>query len=733
MTRAFEALTLGRPGLRFGGLAGPILDVPLLAASGVVLIVAGLVGSTAIGSGDYGQWLMVSRGMAGLSTPAYRDLADVPPLVPTLIALLHGLLPDPMLALRAVAFLVTGAAGAALYVAGRAMDGRSATGLLAAVLGLLVTDQYLQLLAFGALLQATAIVILVLAFAAFAMSLRSRWTERRWWMAGCAAAFLACLSHVPTATIALPFCAIAAGVTLLPRRGEAIRARLRTGAPLLLAFGLIGAYWVVAVAPNSAPYVANPASLAYRGPTRLVDQLLGYVPTAVVIGLGAISLLVSVARLATRRTLESLRTPGTILAAWAAMSWAAFAVSAVGGASTDYPRFAPLLVIPMVVAAAAGLAEAGRWVARRKPRRFTGDHGLVAIAIGVMAIAPFSFANYEAEADGYRMPDATALAAAAAWADARVVPGETILAPVREAKWVEGLTGRSTLFASQVRYAFRAAEWDRSLAANALFRGDLTLVNESFVLTLNDPVRTEGVAQPRGLLVSANHGGEFVDLLRLVPASSVVLGADGSRLASLPALQAAGIDRSLEATAAGASMRWLGARAGESITYTTSVSIAAGADSFDLAFHATGSTPIGGLQAELRPIAGMPILAVDHVPGGAILTFPRAGLTEPRLRVDVPGGTVMSTPDGGVVLTSTGSDLLVSLTDLTPGAASASLGLLEPAALLDTYDVGAAILRRDPTYEDRRDRLAALGFRVAHAEGPYVVMVRAGSGRPAAP
>jgi hypothetical protein len=56
---------------------------------------------------------------------------------------------------------------------------------------------------------------------------------------------------------------------------------------------------------------------------------------------------------------------------------------------------------------------------------------------------------------------------------------------------------------------------------------------------------------------------------------------------------------------------------------------------------------------------------------------------------------------------------------------------VEPAWLVDDDTVGAAILRRDPSYEDRRDRLAFLGFRVAHAEGPYVVMVRAGSGRPA--
>jgi hypothetical protein len=178
-------------------------------------------------------------------------------------------------------------------------------------------------------------------------------------------------------------------------------------------------------------------------------------------------------------------------------------------------------------------------------------------------------------------------------------------------------------------------------------------------------------------------------------------------------------------------MRWSGEREGRTIRYATSLSVASGADAFDLAFEATSRLPIGGLQAELRPIPGMPIVAIEHVPGGAILTFPRTGTTEPRLRIDVAGGWLLESPEGGVAVTSSSEALRLTVTDLTRGGASASLGVLDPEELIEAYAVGAAILRRDPTYEDRRDRLAFLGFRVAFAEGPYVVMVRAGSGRPA--
>jgi hypothetical protein len=71
------------------------------------------------------------------------------------------------------------------------------------------------------------------------------------------------------------------------------------------------------------------------------------------------------------------------------------------------------------------------------------------------------------------------------------------------------------------------------------------------------------------------------------------------------------------------------------------------------------------------------------------------------------------------------------VTDLTAGGASSGLRLLDPAALVDTYHVGAAILRRDTSYETRRARLELLGFHVARAEGPYIVMVHAGDAIPA--
>jgi hypothetical protein len=708
------------------------VNAPLIAAIGVAVVMAVLVGSTAIGSGDYGQWLMVSRGFNDLATPAYRDLAQVPPLAPALIALLHGLLGEPTLALRAAGALTVGAMGGALAFAGWAVAGRWTAGLLAAVLGLLVSDQYLDLLAFGALPQALAVVFLTLAIACFVRAITARTTERRWWLGGCAALFLACLSHVATSTIALPACLVAAGLGVLPRGGERPATRLRRSAPLGIGLALIGAYWLVAIAPASAPYVANPASLSYRGPDRLIDQLFGFAGTAAIVAGGAIALAAWAGRRVFHGRLPAASDPRTALAAWALASWASFGLSAVAQAATDYPRFAPLLIVPLVVILADGLVTAAAWINRRFPRRATGDHGLVALALGIVVVAPFSIASYQTEAWGYRLPDQVALAAAASWADARLQPGATILAPVREAKWIEGLTGRSTLFSSMVRYAFRPAEWDRSLAANALMRGDLALVNESFALTLNDGAPLGDGEQPRGLLVSMNHGGDWLDIVRLVPASSVILDDRGATLASLPSLTPTGIRRSTSSASVAALTSWSTTRSGAAIDYGQSVRLERGSAAFTFNVAAQTTLPIGGLRAELRPATGAAITNVAIEGGSAVATFARAGRIEPRIRIQVADGTVSQTASGGLALSTSSKLLSVTVTDLTAGTASSSLRLLDPAELVDEYAVGAAVLLRDPAYEDRRDRLELLGFRVAHAEGPYIVMVRAGWGVPAA-
>src|SRR5207302_261012 len=58
--------------------------------------------------------------------------------------------------------------------------------------------------------------------------------------------------------------------------------------------------------------------------------------------------------------------------------------------------------------------------------------------------------------------------------------------------------------------------------------------------------------------------------------------------------------------------------------------------------------------------------------------------------------------------------------------ASLTIGLqvLQPAELVNRYDVGAVLLPRDAVFDARKSRLGRLGFRVADSVGPYTILVR---------
>jgi hypothetical protein len=68
--------------------ASPILEpvLPLLVTAGVLAGLVYALAVTPIGSGDYGQWLMTSRPFLGEAVPAYRDLGEVPQVVPLVLA-----------------------------------------------------------------------------------------------------------------------------------------------------------------------------------------------------------------------------------------------------------------------------------------------------------------------------------------------------------------------------------------------------------------------------------------------------------------------------------------------------------------------------------------------------------------------------------------------------------------------------------------------------------------------
>ncbi|MGE5265042.1 MAG: hypothetical protein ACM3S0_16800, partial [Acidobacteriota bacterium] len=100
---------------------------------------------------------------------------------------------------------------------------------------------------------------------------------------------------------------------------------------------------------------------------------------------------------------------------------------------------------------------------------------------------------------------------AASWLNEHSNPGSTILAPYFESRWIEGLTGRASLFDSEPYYLYRPGEIDRSMAANLISSGTYAMDN-GYVL-----VRTQQVpgSVPINPSIAAFSNGMYVDIFTL--------------------------------------------------------------------------------------------------------------------------------------------------------------------------------------------------------------------------
>ena len=704
---------------RFEPFDPRLLVVAVMAGLFIVLVL------TPLGSGDYGQWLMTARPFSGLSIPEYRAGGAVPPVVPFTLGLILSLAGDAMVAIRLFTILLLGAMAGSAYVAGATLFGSRWAGVLATTLSLLVVGLFLDLFAFGGLLQAASIVFAWLTVTAFYRAATAPRPAWRWWLVGAACVGLTALTHVGSAYILVPTgCVVAVLAAVHAERDR--RARMRRLVPLAVVLVASMAFWLMVLLPGGTDLTSNPASLAYRGPNRLVDALTDFWPTTVVAVGGLAAIWVGAMREVSHRRFG----PWAVLATWTVVTLGVLLVAVMTRAETDYPRFATPILAPLVIGAAGTLAAGLRTVAAllsaRARRGTAAGWSLAILVVAILVGAPMAADRFMTDATGYQLRDSHGFAEAATWIEANTSPRATVLAPVREAKWLEGLTGRAALFSNAFRYSFRADEWQRSLAADTLLRSTGAMVNSYFFVRLT-AYGADGA--PRGLVIAANHGGEYVDLLTVAPDQTQVLSPDQAQpvLARLTNLTAAdhaitGTPNELQVTTG-----WAGERRGASVSYRQTVSLQRDSTVLDLSAAVESGTPVAGLELAVRPASGMHARVDIAGPREATITFGRMGSSEPRLRVVLTdgAGSLRATADGGLWVVSTDPAVRVLVTDLTAaGPANGGLQWLEPAELIDRYGVQAVLLARDPALEGRRARVEGLGFHLARDFGSYLVFVR---------
>lgn len=708
----------------------------LLALLVLAATVAFVVGRMPIdGRGDYGQWLMTSRYYLGEAVPDYRTITALPPLIPFLLAALRVVVPDPGVALQMFNVVLLLSLVASIYLAASTVFADRLAGLFAIALAFLVTDRFLELFAFGGLLQVGALAFTLLSVAAFVQAGRDANGTGTWWTLGSLSLALALLSHVGTGLMALPVCGAvalisAARVMRYTPRQRLINRRsvVRAASSALVVPLAVLAYWLLVLLPASVEYVTNPASLNYRGADRLLRGLESYWPTMVVIGIGLGFLVLGVVGELRRRQLG----PYALLCVWTAVAWGSLFVSILGGASTDYPRFATPLIAPLVVAGAGGLLSLSHWLVgylhAHVPSAPRVDWRLGVLAF-VCLLAPLGFQRYANHVKFYQPLDAPGLTSVGIWLGHELSGGESVVTPVREGKWIEGVTGHAAVFSQPVRYTFRPLERQRSLVAETIVKSTLALTSNDFFLKFSYGASDGQEIVPRGLVVGANHRGEFMDLVQ-VPASEVRVfgtGGSGDSWATLINARPVATNQSLTADEAGITTVWKGNELHGPLTLTETTVLRADSGGFELIEQATAEQPFGGIEVQLRPLRLAASSTITSDGQAADLYFPLTGLEEPHLRIEVVGGNgLISQGDDGRLTARSATDRVhLRVTALTAGEGTSPVQILDPAQLIDLYNVAAVLLVQwDPAFAAREQRMEALGYRLGLSAGAYALMVR---------
>lgn len=699
---------------------------PLVVLLGIVGALALVFARTPSGIADYGQWLITSRYFLGLEVSDYRSFSSVPPVVPLVLALLQSIIPDPAAALRVLRLLLLLLLASGLFGLGQALMSRTA-GVIAVLLGLLVTDVFLAMFAFDDLLQVAATSFMLLSLAAFIQGVRVAGRRRTWYLLGACCLGLAAMSHLASGAIALMMgtavALVAAGSTgnssgpwaRRPTTGLWAR-RLAPAISLVPILVVVAAYWVL-VALSGGQNPGTAAGPDYRGPDRVLARVFLDPPTFAVALVGVLFLLTGGSREIRSRSVG----PYSLLLLWTGLAWGTFAFSALTGAASDHVRFEALLLVPLILSGATGLAEALGTIRNfigKTARGLTTKGVLVALVLVSIVATTLATSRWQHALSGHELTDAIALQRIASWLDENVPSDKAILAPELEAQWIEGLTGRPALVSSTVRYTFRPGELKHTIDAAALLSSSSAIVNQSFLIKpLGQGDDQE--ALPVGMLIGANHDGEY-DTVKVPAGQTSVFSRD---LPIRAIAGARGLDRSAPiddpSTAdLSAFTRWSAETYGQ-LSYSETLGLSNDSTTTDSMAEVSSGY---GIDLQLWPIGASEVVTTEQ---GTDLYLTRSGASEPYLRLSAMGETVAISASGSVIrVRTTGSSRLhLRATTMSTGEPLSNPRVLDARELVTDDQIAAVILKVDSSYDARRRRMEQLGFAVVRREGAYALLV----------
>lgn len=421
-------------------------------------------------SGDSGQWLAVSRWYLGQDVPADRSIATLPPIVPVLLAAFSIVAGKPGAIVMLAALSYAAIAGLA-YLLGRRMTGAPAGGLLAVVAIAAIQPQLFEMFAVGAYPQIVAVAGMGVILWALLALIEAPDDDRSWLHLGAGVA-ITVFSHTPSATVMLP--PLAVSLAYIAWSSDDRRGVMRSA---LRVIGPVCALWALFLFINRAvifDYASVPAAFELKGPDQLFSNVWRDNVQRAIFVAGIFALFAT--PLLTRTGDDWKGRRDIALAVWTGTILALIGFAIVRQTGTDYPRFAAYLVLPLGLAAAAGV------------------HALsLSRSATIALVAPvLVFAGY----DGMRHFDTASrfygvnersdeLRGVASWLNDQ--PGDGgVIAATRETKWLQALTGRDSLLYLPRVAITRPWEVERAQSAEIVMRASGGIESGRMLTTVND-------------------------------------------------------------------------------------------------------------------------------------------------------------------------------------------------------------------------------------------------------
>lgn len=498
--------------------------LPLLMACWTSLIGASWVHDTLtpqrLPTTDIGQWIMYSRYYLGQSIPAYRVPLGVSPLLPFTLALATRVFGDSIQSAILVSSVLFFLLLMSVYLVVRELFHDSTCAVIAVLLVGFSEYLLVYLTAFGGLPQLAAIVSMNVGFVALAKIQRGVQGNASWILLSLSC-LLVCFFHFPSAPLYLTTVAGSLAFLGCHRKAHARQLFLKA-CKYLLPPATAWSLYFLAFFHQLIEYARNSAGYYRSGVAALRDYLFmdGSFLAVVIM---ALSSMVFILLLAWRQNDRHIRGAAGLLLIWLLGPVTFMIVSHLLKVGTDYSRFLFYFVEPPLFALAYSLGILATWPFRQwssfrsKPPRVSlirlGSAWPWMIVLWISVVlgnsARFTMRFYPDAVDYFSIRDQSSFLEVVGRLESNR-DAKTVLAPLVESMWIEGLSRRATIFSNKFRFLYRPGEIDRALAADLITTGSDTAVENGFVYLRFQPV-PGGI--PFNPDVAVYHRGEYVSIL----------------------------------------------------------------------------------------------------------------------------------------------------------------------------------------------------------------------------